>query len=79
MKLPNWIREAITEPDNKTTDPVRLLAITGSIQYLGMGLAHYVQHHIFDPQGFAVGFGALLGGVGVALGMKKDTKPEEKK
>lgn len=69
-----FLKNLMTEPDNQTFCPVRLVAILGSLQYLGMALAHYIQHHVFDPQGYAIGFGALIGGVGVALGLKKDTK-----
>lgn len=71
--MKKYFLDLITEPDNKTFCPVRALAILGSLQYLGLAIAHYVQHAVFDPQGYAVGFGALLGGVGVALGLKKDT------
>jgi hypothetical protein len=67
------IKQLFTEPDNQTFCPVRLLAVAGSLQYLALGVAHYVQHAVFDPQGFAIGFGALLGGVGAALGLKKDS------
>lgn len=67
------ILDVITEPDNKTICPVRIIAILGALQYLGLAVAHYIQHAVFDPQGYAIGFGALLGGIGVALGLKKDT------
>jgi hypothetical protein len=73
MQLPNFLKHWLTEPDNATFCPVRALAILGVLQYLGMSGLHYYQHHIFDPQAYAVGFGALIGGVGVALGLKKDT------
>lgn len=66
----------ITEPNNKTVCPVRVVSLLGVFQYLGLTLAHYIQHSVFDPQAFAIGFGALIGGVGVALGLKKDTKPD---
>ena len=65
--------ELITEPDNKTMCPVRIVAILGALQYLGLAGANYAQHHVFDAQNYAIGFGALLGGIGVALGLKKDT------
>jgi hypothetical protein len=71
--IKKWLSNIVTEPDNSTICPVRILAIAGALQYLAMAWIHYIQHHIFDPQGYAVGFGALLGGVGVALGMKKDS------
>lgn len=71
--MKKYFMDLLTETDNKTFCPVRLVAVLGSLQYLALAAAHYVQHHIFDPQGYAIGFGALLGGVGVALGLKKDT------
>ena len=71
-----YLQNLLTETDNKTFCPVRIIAILGALQYLGISAAHYIQHHIFDPQGYAVGFGALLGGIGVALGLKKDTPKE---
>ena len=67
-----WLN-ILTEPNNSTFCPVRILSILGVLQYLFMNAFHYVQHAIFDPQAFAVGFGAIIGSVGVALGLKKDT------
>lgn len=71
--MKKFLRNIFTEPDNQTFCPVRLLALVGSFQYFGLNIARYVQHGVFVPQDFAVGFAALLGGVGVALGIKKDT------
>lgn len=71
--MKKFLQDLITEPDNHTFCPVRLIAIGGALQYLGLQLAAYVQHGVFDPQNSAIGFGALLGGIGVALGLKKDT------
>jgi hypothetical protein len=68
-----FLKHILTEPDNSTFCPARLVALAGSFQYLGLNIAHYIQHGIFDPQAFAVGFGALLAGTGVALGLKKDS------
>lgn len=73
--LKKWLGDIFTEPgpDNHAVCPVRIVAVLGSVQYLAMAWVHYIQHHVFDPQSFAIGFGALLGGVGVALGLKKDS------
>ena len=71
--LPTFIQHIFTEPDNKTFCPVRLIALLGVLQYLGLSIANYAQHSVFDPQGYAVGLGALIGGIGVALKLKKDT------
>ena len=74
MKCPQFIKQIITEPDNATVCPVRIAAIVGIIQYLGLTMAHYMQHAMFDAQSFAIGFAAIIGGVGAALGLKKDTQ-----
>ena len=71
--MKTFLKNLFTEPDNQTFCPVRLIAVLGAVQYLALVVANYAQHSIFDPQGFSVGFGALLGGVGVALGLKKDS------
>lgn len=76
-----WVSDIFTEPgaQNYTVCPIRLVAVAGSFQYLALTAAHYIQHNVFDPQAFAVGFGALLAGVGAALGLKRDTKPPDPK
>lgn len=68
-----FLMDIITEPDNHTICPVRIAAIAGILQYQGLAIAHYAQHHIFDAQPYALGFSAILGGAGLALGLKKDT------
>jgi hypothetical protein len=73
MQLPKFLLHILTETDNKTFCPIRIIALVGSLQYLGMNLAHYIQHAVFAPQDFAVGLGALLAGTGGALCLKKDT------
>ncbi len=79
MQLPKFLLHVLTEPDNQTFCPVRIIAILGALQYLGLALAHYIQHAVFEPQAFAVGFGTLIAGTGVALGLKKDSPREEHK
>jgi hypothetical protein len=75
-KVRKFFSDILTEPDNHTFCPVRILAALGSLQYIALAAANYVQHNVFDPQGYAVGFGALIGGVGVALKLKKDSKED---
>jgi hypothetical protein len=65
--------QIFTEPNNKTFCPVRVLALAGGIQYLALSAHHFLRNSVFDPQAFAIGFAALLAGIGVALGTKKDT------
>lgn len=72
----NFFNDLLTEPDNHTFCPVRILSALGSIQYIAMATAAYIQHGVFDPQGYAIGFGAMLAGIGAALKLKKDSKED---
>lgn len=73
--MKQFLKQIFTEPNNHTYCPVRIIAVFGAVQYLALTWANYIQHGVFAPQDFAIGFGALLGGVGVALGLKKDSPP----
>lgn len=69
------IRQLLTESDNVTHDLYRYLAILAIVT--GLGLQVYAigwKGQPFDMQTFGVGIGALFAGVGVALGLKKETK-----
>jgi hypothetical protein len=65
----NWI----TEPDNKTFCPVRFLSIVAVVEFLALAVHTFYRTSAFDMQGFGTGFAALIAGVVVALGLKKDT------
>ena len=75
-KLKEMLWKTLTEPNNQTPCPVRILGIVGVLQYLAMVAVHYAQHGVFETQGFAIGFAAIIGGVGAALGLKKDSPKE---
>lgn len=69
------VRQLMTESDNVTHDLYRYLAVLSIL--VGLGLAVYSvgwKNQPFDMQTFGVGVGALFAGVGVALGLKKETK-----
>ena len=76
MLVKKFLTQIFTEPDNQTFCPIRIVALIGIVQYFGLTIANYVQHADFNAQGFAVGLGALIGGTGMALGLKKDTQPQ---
>jgi hypothetical protein len=77
MQLPKFLQHILTEPDNSTFCPIRIIALVGSVQYLGTELHNYIAHAAFDPLAFAGGLGAIVTGAGVALGLKKDTPKEQ--
>lgn len=65
--------EVVTEPDNKTVCPVRLMAIAGFVQFSVMAGYNMHHTHVFDVQAHALAYAALIGGIGAALGLKKDS------
>lgn len=77
-KAKSFIWKIVTEPDNKTPCPLRLLTIAGIIQYLTLSGSNYFQHAVFQAHEFGLGFAAILGAAGVALGLKKDTPVDPK-
>ncbi len=73
------ICDIFTEPgaSNHQVCPARVIGVLGAFVFLGLAVAHYSQHQIFDAQQFALGFGTMMAGLGVALGLKRDSPPKE--
>lgn len=67
------IRQLFTESDNITHDLYRYLAVASVVSGIGLQVYAVVKGQPFDMQAFGVGTGALLAGVGVALGLKKES------
>ena len=73
-KLKKLLGQLLTEVDNHTYDLVKILALISVI--VGLGLMAYAvirQNQPFSFQDFGTGVGLLFAGVGVALGLKKET------
>lgn len=73
-KVKKLLEQLLTEVDNHTYDLVKILALISVI--VGLGLMAYAvirQNQPFSFQDFGTGVGLLFAGVGVALGLKKDT------
>jgi len=67
-------RQLLTESDNRTHDIYRYLAMLSIVVGLGLNIYAVIKGQPFDMQTFGIGTGALFAGVGVALGLKKETK-----
>lgn len=76
MDIKKALLQIITEPDNKTICPARLMSISAFMQFSVMSFWHMVHTLTFDVQAEALGFAALLSGIGAALGLKKDSHGE---
>lgn len=72
------LKNIFTEPDNATFCIVKIGAGFTVIYALATaGFHHLYLKEVFVIQDFGVGMGAVFAGVGIALGLKKDS-PEVK-
>lgn len=77
--MKTFLKHLFTEVDGESFDLARVLAACSVLS--GIGLQIYAvgwKGQPFDMQIFGVGTGALFAGVGVALGMKKESHCEQK-
>lgn len=74
-KLKQWVHDVFTEPNNNTICPVRLLAFGGFLYALFVhGWSIFVMGAAFDLMAFGGAYGVMLATLGVALGVKTDSK-----
>lgn len=74
MRAKAWLNAILSEPDNKTPCPVRLIGIVGTVFALVLvGYSVFVLQQPFDLQAYGIGFGALMATLGAALGIKTDS------
>ena len=78
MSIKEAILQVITEPNNKTVCPVRLMSIAGFVEFCTMAAWNLRHTGTFDVQAHALGFAALISGIGAALGLKKDSPDGDK-
>jgi hypothetical protein len=72
------IRQLFTEADNRTHDIYSYLAVGSIVVGLSLNIYAVIKGQPFDMQTFGIGTGALFAGVGVALGLKKESSNEDK-
>ena len=73
-----WIKDAFSEPDCETVCIVRVLATAGFIFALvACGWNVFLMKAAFDVTAFGTAYGVMLASLGVALGIKTDTKKVE--
>jgi sensor histidine kinase regulating citrate/malate metabolism len=72
--IKTFLKQIFTEVDNSTFDLTKILAMISILSAVGLAIFSVVYHNqTFDMQNYGLGTSALFAGVGVALGMKKDS------
>lgn len=67
------LKQMFTEQDNKTLDLTKILATVAILNsWIFQAYALY-NGQVFDVERFCTGQGIIFAGVGVALGLKKET------
>jgi hypothetical protein len=78
-KVKKFISDIFTEVDNVTWDLTKVLAAISIIAAIGLSVvAVAYKGQVFNMQEYGTGIAALFAGVGVALGMKKDSNVDSK-
>lgn len=69
-------KDLLTGIDGLTFDPARVYGLGAVLIFFGLAIiAVIVKNQPFDPQGYGIGFGALLAGFGLGVSLKKATEP----
>lgn len=76
-KMKKVFNDWFTEMDNKTYDVTKVLAVVSIATGIGLSIFSVAyKGQAFNYQDYGLGTAALFAGVGVALGLKKDTSKE---
>lgn len=65
------VKQLLTESDNETHDLYRWLALLSVAVAIGLSVYSVINGGVWSAQDFGIGIGALIAGVGVAIGLKK--------
>lgn len=68
------LKNIFTERDNLTACPVRVLAIAGGLEFLGLAAMVAYRTAAFDMQAFGIGLGVVLTAIGAAISAKASTE-----
>lgn len=60
-------QDIMTGPDGQTHDLINWAALLGFLIGLGLSIANYAQHSVFDMQNFMTGLGIGIGALGLAI------------
>ena len=63
-------RTMLTEGDNETFDITRIMLLIGIIAYIALTIYSMNKGGTFDAMDWAIGYASILGGGGVAIGVK---------
>jgi hypothetical protein len=75
----DFLKSMLTGRDNLTYDVARVLLFMGGIVFLACTVIAVLKSAQFDMDKFGYGFGTLLGGGGVGIGIKSHTEPDDGK
>jgi hypothetical protein len=65
-----WVKNSLTESDNETVDLFRVSLALAMLTFVGLSIYATILSGKFDAMAYGAGFGALLGGGGLGVGIK---------
>lgn len=70
------ISDCLTGLDGITYDPARIYGAIAVLTFIGLAIYAVVgKGQAWDAQAYGIGFGTLLAGFGLGVGMKRHTEP----
>lgn len=78
MLISKILKDSITGIDGVTFDPARIYGLLAVLIFFVLAVvAVIVKNQPWDAQAYGIGFGALLAGFGLGVGLKSKTEPEQ--
>jgi hypothetical protein len=74
--MKRFFLDLFTEDDNRTWCIARVSSFLAILSFIGLGIAHVITNHAFQPSEYGMGMGTLLGGAGVLIGGKAATQKD---
>jgi hypothetical protein len=76
-RIKKLLKDILTEDDGSSYCMARVCTFLGVLAFIAIGLIHAMKGIAIDLSAFGSGFGYILGGGGVAIGLKQFTSKEQ--
>ncbi|WP_422930157.1 amino acid ABC transporter substrate-binding protein [Singulisphaera sp. PoT] len=72
-----FLKDLVTGVDGESFDVGRVLWVASVLAFMGLSAYSLYRGGAFDALGWGTGYGAMLGGGGAGIGLKRKAEPAE--
>ena len=77
LPIETMIKHILTGIDGESYDVARVMGVLGVVFYMSMTAYNVIwMKHPFDYVNWGIGFGSVIGSMGVAIKLKENTEPK---